>query len=287
MTTVIGHFKAQCYFLNMIKSREKILWLICMTLFLLLANAAVTITKMVGTGLPLVLPIIILLFLSLRGTYLWRLKKIEGRPVLLVSALALAQAFFSGLVVGPTYDPYLQSLHFFSSVSVMVVVFYYLSKIRGELSVQLTNSKVFLLRLTGVLLAFQMLYGSMTKGLRAGFLYGTFPLMNGSFLPPAGLSLLPQWINIFENPVTVQWVHRWLGVATLLSVYLLGYVFIKSNPKNKGPFIHLMGISTSQVVVGILSLVLQVPTVLAVAHQFIAALIVLGYFNIIFRIKEA
>jgi cytochrome c oxidase assembly protein subunit 15 len=34
-------------------------------------------------------------------------------------------------------------------------------------------------------------------GIRAGFAYNTFPLMNGSIVPPEILLLVPWWKNFF------------------------------------------------------------------------------------------
>src|SRR5687768_6960674 len=52
------------------------------------------------------------------------------------------------------------------------------------------------------------LTGGMVAGLRAGYAYNTFPLMNGHFVPPEILALEPWWQNFFYNMATVQFVHR-------------------------------------------------------------------------------
>ena len=62
----------------------------------------------------------------------------------------------------------------------------------------------------------QLTYGAFVAGLKAGGIYNTFPLMGGSFLPPGGGSLTPWIRNLFENPATVQFIHRLLGTALLV-----------------------------------------------------------------------
>ncbi|HYD58064.1 MAG TPA: COX15/CtaA family protein [Burkholderiales bacterium] len=52
------------------------------------------------------------------------------------------------------------------------------------------------------------LSGGMVAGLRAGYAYNTFPLMNGHFVPPETFLLEPWWQNFLSNMATVQLVHR-------------------------------------------------------------------------------
>jgi len=66
-----------------------------------------------------------------------------------------------------------------------------------------------------VLLVLQITYGAFVAGLKAGGIYNTFPLMGGSFFPPGGGSLTPWIRNLFENPATVQFIHRLLGITLL------------------------------------------------------------------------
>ena len=52
------------------------------------------------------------------------------------------------------------------------------------------------------------LSGGLVAGIRAGFAYNTFPLMNGHLVPPDILVLEPWWRNFFWNMATVQFDHR-------------------------------------------------------------------------------
>src|SRR3989442_7814764 len=53
-----------------------------------------------------------------------------------------------------------------------------------------------------------VLTGGLVAGIRAGFAYNTFPLMNGHVVPPEILMLEPAWQNLFFNMATVQFDHR-------------------------------------------------------------------------------
>src|SRR5881396_1360435 len=53
-----------------------------------------------------------------------------------------------------------------------------------------------------------VLAGGLVAGIRAGFAYNTFPLMNGRWIPPEILMIEPWWKNFVYNMATVQLVHR-------------------------------------------------------------------------------
>lgn len=66
-----------------------------------------------------------------------------------------------------------------------------------------------------VVLILQITYGAFVAGLKAGGIYNTFPLMGGSIFPPGGGALTPWIRNLVENPATVQFIHRLLGITLL------------------------------------------------------------------------
>lgn len=57
----------------------------------------------------------------------------------------------------------------------------------------------------------QVAYGAFVAGLKAGFIFNTFPHMGPSLVPPGLFSLEPVLRNLTENPVTVQFLHRTLA----------------------------------------------------------------------------
>lgn len=64
----------------------------------------------------------------------------------------------------------------------------------------------------------QIFLGGLVAGLDAGFSYNTWPLMDGALVPGDLLLLEPAWTN-FENPKTVQFVHR-IGGYTVFALAL-------------------------------------------------------------------
>lgn len=130
-----------------------------------------------------------------------------------------------------------------------------------------------------VLIVLTICYGAFVAGMKAGLIYNTFPLMGDSFIPSEILFHTPWYENFFMNPVTVQFTHRVLAMVTLGGIWWYGTGVLKNAPAvlEKKWTVGLLGWSLVQVILGISTLVLQVPYDLAVAHQA-GALILLMLF---------
>jgi len=124
------------------------------------------------------------------------------------------------------------------------------------------------LALTG-LISLTVMAGGMVAGLKAGFAYNTFPLMDGQLIPDGYAMLKPFYLNFFENIAAVQFDHRLLAELTVLSVtglwwYARGF---ELSARARLAVNLLLGMAVLQVSLGIATLVLVVPTWLAVTHQ--------------------
>lgn len=123
-------------------------------------------------------------------------------------------------------------------------------------------------RALALVLVPQLTYGAFVAGLKAGVGYNTFPQMNGEWVPSAFFALTPTWINFFDNQATVQFIHRWLAVI-LVSLAVIFFV------RFKGGRVFLL-ILMAQFALGVLTLLMKVPLVLASLHQITACLLVLA-----------
>ena len=123
--------------------------------------------------------------------------------------------------------------------------------------------------LVTALIGVTILSGGFVAGLRAGKIYNTFPMMGDSWLPPGIGALSPGWRNLFDNPATVQFDHRLLALATFTIVVLLGIALWRQalGPRARRAVFLLLAAVLAQVSLGIMTLVLHVPVVLAVSHQ--------------------
>jgi cytochrome c oxidase assembly protein subunit 15 len=136
-------------------------------------------------------------------------------------------------------------------------------------------------RMAGILtflIMVQIYLGGLVAGLHAGLSYTTWPLMDGKVVPDDLLLLEPAWRNFFESPKTVQFVHR-IGAYTLFVVALwhmiaTGRRFPGTTHARRAVFLFILVLS--QAIIGIATLVMQVPLHLGLTHQGFA-LVVLGF----------
>ena len=113
------------------------------------------------------------------------------------------------------------------------------------------------------------LSGAFVAGLDAGLVYNTWPKFAHRWIPEDILSRSPTWKNFFENPVTVQFMHRNLAYLTLLSVtttWLVGRR-LHLSPRAKMALHGLMIMGYTQAALGISTLIYFVPVWLASLHQ--------------------
>ena len=93
----------------------------------------------------------------------------------------------------------------------------------------------------------------------------TFPKMAGQWVPQGLLAIDPSWRNLFENPVTIQFIHRCIAIAVVM-VVLWG--FLQARQQNfKTQYYWLKIILVAQVLLGISTLVMRVPVSLGALHQ--------------------
>jgi heme a synthase len=57
----------------------------------------------------------------------------------------------------------------------------------------------------------QVVLGAFVAGLKGGLVHNTWPLMNGAFVPEDFTALSPWYLNLVENPATLQFLHRLLA----------------------------------------------------------------------------
>jgi len=117
-----------------------------------------------------------------------------------------------------------------------------------------------------LLLLIQITYGGFTAGLKAGHVSDTWPLMFGKLIPP---NLFSSFINIIESPQTIVFIHRWFAFAVFIAVAAL-YVVIRKQSYSveiKNGLNWLLGLVVLQIALGILTVILHVQIVIALAHQ--------------------
>jgi len=115
----------------------------------------------------------------------------------------------------------------------------------------------------------QMLAGALVAGLDAGMGYNTWPLISGAFVPAGLAEASPWYLNLFENPLTVQFDHRMLGYAVVVAAVgqFLWLALKHAPPPLLGSALTLALLAILQAGLGVWTLLLAVPIVLGIAHQ--------------------
>jgi cytochrome c oxidase assembly protein subunit 15 len=135
-----------------------------------------------------------------------------------------------------------------------------------------------------VVLVFVMaLTGGFVAGIRAGFAYNTFPLMNGDLVPPEIFVIEPWWRNFFWNMATVQFDHRLVAWLLVFLVPVLWWKLRRTDgvPARARSGGHLLlALLAVQIALGIATLLLVVPVALAAAHQAGAVLVFAAALNV-------
>lgn len=132
------------------------------------------------------------------------------------------------------------------------------------------------------LVALTIIAGGFTAGTHAGFVFNTFPLMDGHLIPEGYAKLSPFWFNWIANIPAVQFDHRLLATVTVL---MIGAVVLSGVRANLGPRAHagvaLLGWAVLiQYALGVTTLLLVVPVWAGTVHQtFAAVLLGIGVFT--------
>ena len=126
------------------------------------------------------------------------------------------------------------------------------------------------------LVSLMILTGGFVAGIRAGFAYNTFPLMNGDMVPAEIFMLEPWWHNFFWNMATVQFDHRMIAWVIAFTAPVLWWRLrttagLPSRGRAGGHL--LLALVAIQIALGIATLLLVVPIPLAAAHQGGAVLV--------------
>jgi cytochrome c oxidase assembly protein subunit 15 len=122
----------------------------------------------------------------------------------------------------------------------------------------------------------QIYLGALVAGLRAGLIYNTWPLIDGSIVPSAANLFFdqPLWRNFFENALTVQFDHRMTAYAVAA---LALFHAIDARRYGGGVLAASAGVLAvavlAQVMLGVLTLLQSAPIGLAMVHQAIALVV--------------
>ena len=184
----------------------------------------------------------------------------------------------SGLVDHPHVSPYRLTAH----LAMAVLIYGYILWVAlgllfasAENDVP-TNRPVRRLGLAVTVTVCVMIFsGGFVAGTKAGFAFNTFPLMNGRLIPEGVLAMKPVWSNFFENIATVQLDHRLIAYVLCLMIPFYWYCVQQADVSTRTRVVaHVLFATLAlQICLGIATLLLVVPVILAAAHQAGALLV--------------
>ncbi|MES1991165.1 MAG: COX15/CtaA family protein [Pseudomonadota bacterium] len=118
------------------------------------------------------------------------------------------------------------------------------------------------------LIFMQMMLGAFVAGLKAGYIYNTWPLIDGAFIPEGLMDHDVWWRNFFENMLTVQFDHRMVAyLVTGLVLWHWASVRASGSVLARQSAGWLLLAVLAQVILGIWALLWVVPIFLGAAHQ--------------------
>jgi cytochrome c oxidase assembly protein subunit 15 len=179
----------------------------------------------------------------------------------------------SGLVERTDVSQYRLAAHFGLALVILGYTLWLLFGLGGERKPAITaargRSAGWVAGLVLALIFVQMLAGALVAGLDAGMGFNTWPLINGAFVPSGLGEASPWYLNLFENPLTVQFDHRMLGYAVVVAALgQLVWLAVKAAPPVlMGSALTLALLAVLQATIGVWTLLLAVPITLGVAHQ--------------------
>ena len=234
--------------------------------------------RVIGRAIGLVFIIPFLYFLITR-----QLNKSTIKKTIILLILGGFQGFLgwymvkSGLVDRPDVSHYRLAAH----LTTAFVTFAFTLWVALDLifPIKQTINKIYrnLIRIGLAILFIQIIYGAFVAGLDAGFIHNHWPMMSeGKLMHETVLTeKTPVYKNFIEGRSGVQFVHRILAFIVVISIaiiYIKGKKIAVSNYQLNGlnSLLILVGL---QSLLGVLTILLQVPLWLGIAHQIGAFLL--------------
>ena len=190
----------------------------------------------------------------------------------------------SGLSQRVEVSQYRLATHLVLALLIFAAIVWTLRRLAQRPSL-VASSRLKITSMALLVLTFVQLYlGALVAGLRAGKIYNTWPDIDGALIPSASRLFFetPWWRNLFDNTLTVQFEHRMTAYALFVLAILHALDAVRSRAAAaavNGAW-WLAAVMTLQATLGILTLLNQVPIVLALAHQAVAiAVLTLAIFQ--------
>jgi cytochrome c oxidase assembly protein subunit 15 len=187
----------------------------------------------------------------------------------------------SGLNKIPHVNHFLLAAHLLLAISTLIYIVYLRQSLIHSPDKTEVSKRVRLVAKTTMLLTIvQMILGALVAGLKAGYLYNTFPKMGAHWIPDEVFTA-SSWLM---NGAVVQFLHRIGACTVLIAVYYLLAVSRKDKLPASG--LRSMNVLTlltiSQITLGVICILYHVPVAAGVLHQLTAVLMLITIASLVF-----
>ncbi|HKK11341.1 MAG TPA: COX15/CtaA family protein [Flavobacteriaceae bacterium] len=234
--------------------------------------------RLIGRLLGLVFFVPFLYFLITK-----QLSKPTIKKAIILLTLGAFQGFLgwymvkSGLIDNPDVSHYRLAAHLLTAFVTFAYTLWVILDILFPTKKQIEKGFRNLVRVGLGVLLLQIIYGAFVAGLDAGFIHNHWPMMSeGKFMHKTVYTeQSPLYKNFIEGKSGVQFVHRMLAYVVVIFVFVIWYkakkrVLTTYQTTGINALLVVIGI---QFLLGVLTIINQVPVWLGVAHQMGAFLL--------------
>tara|TARA_Y100000590_G_scaffold291406_1_gene328148 strand:- start:2460 stop:3491 length:1032 start_codon:yes stop_codon:yes gene_type:complete len=197
----------------------------------------------------------------------------------------------SGLSDDPYVSAYRLAFHLTNALIIFAILFWAtLNSFSLTIKKNKLNLIIALSFYFGLFLLFvTIISGAFMAGTHAGNSYNTFPLMSGQIIPDGYFINEYRFFNIFENTIAINFNHRWLAVFTFIFIFVTNLYLLLTvkNINLKFALITVIIFISLQFILGILTLVYNVPILLASMHQTNSVLLLASMLYAYFCFKHS
>ena len=204
---------------------------------------------------------------------------------------------YSGLQNKPAVSHYRLATHLMSAFTLFAFTFWFALRLlypKENVTVSEAKKLKVITILFFCVLVFQIFFGAFTAGfvegsdshIRPGHIFNTWPKMGDSWMPEQVTMKATLFENMFENASGIQFVHR---TTAIIIVVLLCLIWYKSNKlqltkqQTIGISLLIYGV-TIQFILGVLTLLYQVPVIMGALHQTGAFFLFLSCIYLLFHL---
>ena len=204
---------------------------------------------------------------------------------------------YSGLQQKPAVSHYRLATHLISAFTLFAFTFWFALKLiyPKEQAEDTDGNKLRTITVIFfMVLIFQIIFGAFTAGyvegnaakIRPGHIFNTWPKMGDSWMPEQ-VTMKPTFFeNVFENASGIQFVHRttaFVVVALLCFIWFTSEKLRLNKQQHLGITLLIYGV-TVQFILGVLTLLYQVPVIMGALHQTGAFFLFLSCLYLLFHL---